>query len=186
MKAFDAVFDSQRVYRALLRATASPGEMVGLPFRGIEARESVMTTLLDHEVTFCVLGEGAREAQGRIGLATGANAAPVPDADFALILEGGDGRVSGMKRGTLEAPADGATAVFSVRGLAERGPTTLSLSGPGVPGERCVGVEGLPAPEIEAIRESRSDYPMGVDIYLVSPAGTVVGLPRSTRLGVVR
>ncbi len=184
MKAFDAVHDSQRVFRALLRSTSRPGEIVALPETGDGAVESVLLTLLDVEGTFCVLGpDRMRELEERLLGATGARPAPVEEADFALIPGGdSDGAMLDLRRGTLEAPETGATAIYGVKRLAEGGPKTLTLSGPGVSGSRTLGVEGLSAEELEAIRESRAYYPLGVDVYLVNEAGSLVGLPRSTRI----
>lgn len=186
MRAFDAVQDSQRVFRALLRATSRPGEIIVLPETGDGAVEVVLLTLLDVEVTFCVLGPGgARELEERLLGATGTRAAPVEEAVFALIPGGdSDGAMLDLRRGTLEAPEKGATAIYGVKRLTENGPKTLTLSGPGVSGNRTLGVEGLSAEELEAIRESRAYYPLGVDVYLVDEAGSLVGLPRSTRIEV--
>lgn len=183
MRTFDPVFDSQRVFRCLLQATATPGRLFVLPPTGVSALESVALTLLDHEVAFCTIGGEAWE--DRIAGATGARFAPPPEADFALI-SGGDsgGTLARLRRGTLERPESGSTAVYAVERL-DFGPLALELSGPGIPGERTLGVEGLPAGEVRAIRESRADYPLGVDVYLVDGAGRVAGLPRSTRVGVI-
>lgn len=186
MRASERVVRSQRVYRALLRATASPGELVRLVRSATAAHELVLTTLLDREVSFCAIGGRAREVEERLVLATGARIAALSEADFLLVLGGGSGgRVLELKRGTLEEPAEGATAIYAVERLGGREPLTLSLSGPGVPGERTVTVGGLERAEAEAIRESRSSYPLGVDVYLTDLAGIVVGLPRSTPVGLV-
>lgn len=186
MRIFDPIRDSQRVFRALLRATSRPGEIVALPETGEGAVEAILSTLLDVEVTFRVLGsDGARELEERLLGATGARIAPIEEANFALIPGGdSDGAMLDLNRGTLEAPETGAMAIYGVKRLAEYGPQTLTLSGPGVSGSRMLGVEGLSAKELEAIRESRAYYPLGVDVYLVDEAGSLVGLPRSTRIEV--
>ncbi len=189
MRTSDAVLRNQRVFRLLLCATSRPGEVVALPETGDGAIESVFLALLDVEVTFCVLGPDGAPSRGledRLSGATGARVAPASEADFALVPGGGsDGAVLELKRGTLEAPEVGATAVYQVERLAERGPLTLTVSGPGVPGSRSFGVEGLYAEELEALRESRANYPLGVDAYLIDRAGSMVGLPRSARLEVI-
>lgn len=183
MRAFDAVFDSQRVFRCVLQATARPGKLFTLPPTEAAPPETLALALLDHEVTFYALGEEAGE---RLARETGARLSPLPEADFALISGGdSDGAVLGLGRGTLERPETGATAVYAVEQLGA-GPLTLGLSGPGISGERTLGVEGLSLGETEVIRESRADYPLGVDVYLVDRAGRVAGLPRSTRLEVVK
>lgn len=186
MRTFDAIRDSQRVFRALLRATSRPGEIVALPETGDGAIETVLLTLLDVEVTFCVPGpDRVLELEERLLGATGARIAPVEEANFALIPGGdSDGAMLGLRRGTLEAPEKGATAIYGVERLAEDGPKILTLSGSGVSGSRTLSVEGLSAEELEAIRESRAYYPLGVDVYLVDEAGSLVGLPRSTRIEV--
>jgi len=187
VRAFDAVFDSQRVFRCLLRATARPGELVALPKAAVPPAEAVLLTLVDHEVSFCAVGEGAREFEERLSLRAGARVSSPREADFAFMLgEDRRGFLPLLKRGTLEEPASGATAVYAVRRLSmSRSICTVRVSGPGVPGERLLGVEGLADPELGEIVKTRSGYPLGVDVYLVDDRGMVVGLPRSARLEVV-
>lgn len=183
MRAFDTVSDSQRVFRCLLQATASPGKLFALPPLDAEPLESVARTLLDHETTFCVAGHGARETEERVSRLTGAWPVPLPEAGFVLVLDGCGGVAADLECGDLERPERGATAVYAVRRLSG-GPLALELSGPGVPGERRIELEGLSPEEAGAIRESRSAYPLGVDVYLVDGAGMLAALPRSVRLEV--
>lgn len=185
IKAFDAVFDSQRVFRCVLQATAHPGKLFALSPTGAAPWEAVALTLLDHEVSFCAVGGPMQDAEGRIARLTGSRAVPLSEAGFALVAGGSGGKISGLERGTLERPETGATVIFAVGRLSNAGPVTMKLSGPGVPGERTLGVEGLSLEEVEEIRASREDYPLGVDVYLVDEMGQVAGLPRSTRMEVV-
>lgn len=186
---FDVVFDSQRVFRCLLEAVASPGKLSALPPSASGSpTEAVARMLLDHEVTYCAVGGGS-ELKERLSLLTGARIAPPDAADFVFIYEPGR-TASKLGRGDLERPEIGATAIYSVKHLnqlkqlSESNLPTLGLTGPGVSGERTIVIDGLPLSEIEAIIESRADYPLGVDVYLVDEAGWVAGLPRSTRLEV--
>lgn len=182
---FDTIFDSQRVFRCLLQAASQPGKLFTLPPFECGALEALGRTLLDHEVSFRAIGDEAIETGERLAGITGARAVPIAEADFALI-SGGDsaGAVLTLKRGELERPEWGATAIYTVEELSNTGSLALKLTGPGVPGARTLGIEGLSATEVEGIRESRRDYPLGVDVYLVDGAGRVAGLPRSTRLEV--
>ena len=185
IRAFDAVLDSQRVFRCVLQATAHPGKLFALPPTGVAPWEAVALTLLDHEVSFCVVGGPMVGAEGRIARLTGSRAVPPSEAGFALVAGGSGGEISGLERGSLERPETGATAIFAIDRLSNAGPVTMKLSGPGVPGERTLGVDGLSVGEVEGIRASRQDYPLGVDVYLVDRTGQVAGLPRSTRLEVI-
>jgi alpha-D-ribose 1-methylphosphonate 5-triphosphate synthase subunit PhnH len=184
VRTFDTVFDSQRVFRCLLEATAQPGKLFMLPPFKEDALEAVARTLLDREVTFCAVGT-VRETEERLSLTTGARIAPLPEADFVLVSGSEPDSVAlKLKRGSLERPEEGATAIYAVERFSNDGALTFDLSGPGVPGGRTLGIEGLPAPEAEALRASRAAYPLGVDVYLIDGAGQIAGLPRSTRLEV--
>lgn len=193
MRTFDVVHDLQLIFRDLLLATSRPAEILTLPDVSTNAAEAVLLTLLDVEVTFRVLGPdgaAARELEVRLSSATGAGVAPVAETDFALIPGvDSDGAIRELKRGTLEAPETGATAIYLVDRLAEfaeeRGQLALTISGPGVPGSRSLGVEGLSVEELENLQESRAYYPLGVDVYLVDGSGRLAGLPRSVRVEVV-
>ncbi len=182
---FDTIFDSQRVFRTLLQAAAQPGKLFTLPPFACRSLEATARSLLDYEVTFCVLGERAVGVEDRLFQFTGAKASPAKEADFALI-SGGDsaGETLELGRGTLERPEIGATAIYTVEELSNAGTLLLELSGPGIPDVRTLGIEGLTRVEAEAIRETRLDYPLGIDVYLIDGAGRIAGLPRSTRLKV--
>jgi alpha-D-ribose 1-methylphosphonate 5-triphosphate synthase subunit PhnH len=187
-----AVFGSQRAFRVLLQATARPGEPADLLVARGAALKTVLLALLDHEVTFAVVGEREDEygalLESRLADETNARVASVPEADFLVVVGGKSlGALLEARRGTLEEPSEGATAIYPVVGLATEGPVPapgleLLLSGPGVRRETTLFVEGLARSEAGAIVESRAGYPLGVDVYLVDGDGLVVGLPRSTRV----
>ena len=58
----------------------------------------------------------------------------------------------------------------------------LELAGPGIQKSQGISVLGLDKGEIELIRATRRNYPLGIDIYLVDAEGRCAGLPRTTRL----
>ena len=184
MRAEPTVLRSQRVFRALLEALSRPGRLVELPEDG-DGLDGLALTLLDGEVSFHAPGAGGGFGE-RVARATGARLVPLPTADFAFFWSGGAEGLKDMKRGTLEAPEEGATAVVLVERLSpEGGEVVLELSGPGVPGMRTLGVDGFTRGAAEAMRESRVGYPLGVEVYLIDGAGRVAGLPRSTGVEVV-
>ncbi len=185
MRADPIALRSQRVFRALLETLSQPGRLVELPGDG-DGLDGIALTLLDGEVSFNVAGAAGGFGE-RVARTTGARPVPLPEADLAIFFSsGGAEGLREMKRGTLEAPEEGATAVVLVEKLSpEGGETVLKLSGPGVPGTRTLGVDGFTRGALEAVRESRAGYPLGVDVYLVDGAGRVAGLPRSTGVEVV-
>jgi alpha-D-ribose 1-methylphosphonate 5-triphosphate synthase subunit PhnH len=58
----------------------------------------------------------------------------------------------------------------------------LDLTGPGIQDRQTVYVSGLEPGEVEQWDHFKNDYPMGVDIFLVSRSGDVVGVPRSVNI----
>lgn len=184
MRADPTALRSQRVFSALLEALSQPGRLVELPEDG-NGLDGISLALLDGEVSFHVPG-GAGDFGECVARATGSRTVPLSEADLAFFSSGDAEGLSEMKRGTLEAPEEGATAVVLVEKLSpEGGEAVLELSGPGVPGTRTLGVDGFTRGAVEAVRESRAGYPLGVDVYLVDGAGRVAGLPRSTGVEVV-
>lgn len=59
---------------------------------------------------------------------------------------------------------------------------TLAVSGPGIPGTRLVQAAGLSSELIETRARLNSAYPRGIDILCIAPDGTLLGLPRTTRI----
>jgi alpha-D-ribose 1-methylphosphonate 5-triphosphate synthase subunit PhnH len=173
----DPVHDTRETFRALVDAASRPGTVQTTPVD--PAAHAVVSTLVDHEVTFCGGAEpvlSALERESRL------DEAPFETADVVLVDGHTDGRVTEAKRGTLKEPSDGATLVYAVETLtdapADADCLELSVSGPGVPGTRTFGVDGLPPEEVAAIAAAQSTYPRGVDVYLAA-GDTVAALPRS-------
>lgn len=160
------VLSTQRAYRAMLAATAEPGTVHDLG-GGVPL---VLATLTDHEVRVAVAGQPG-----------------TAEADFLVITGGSSqGALLAARRGTALDPADGATAIYEVTSLVE-GDLCLSLRGPGVgPTPRLLRVAGLDPAEVELIRQTRVDYPCGVDVLLIDAAGQCAALPRSCDVTVVR
>jgi alpha-D-ribose 1-methylphosphonate 5-triphosphate synthase subunit PhnH len=193
---FDFTHDSQRVFRILMAALAAPGEIRTLP--AIELAVSrpefhfillPFLTLLDLETSFAAEGAdaGAREEVARyLEINTGARSLGSAEADFILCLGPSlGGRFAVLKKGTLDAPHRSATVFYLVDGLfsaSNDGALELRLSGPGIKQERRFFAAGLDEREPADWQNHRTGYPAGVDICLVSRAGDIVGLPRSSTI----
>jgi alpha-D-ribose 1-methylphosphonate 5-triphosphate synthase subunit PhnH len=185
---------NQKNYRSLLQSLSRPGRVVRLEVLGgispLAAAKAFAECLLDPEVAFCVMGNGSEEAlQTAIVGATGARTVPLADADFVFFMgTGGQGSLSHTRRGSPEAPEEGATLVYCL----ESPPAEVSdrfrvrLTGPGIPEPSGIAPEmpGIPVQPFQDLMIVNADYPLGVDAFFVRPNGEVMGLPRSTRIRV--
>jgi alpha-D-ribose 1-methylphosphonate 5-triphosphate synthase subunit PhnH len=154
--------DTQRGFRAMIRAMSEPGTVHPLP----PGLPLVLATLIDHEVRLAEVGDPWW-----------------PEAEFVLV-RGGDsgGALADARQGTLLDPAAGATAIYEIDAVGE-GPVALTLTGPGVgPRPRTLRLAGVSAAEIALWEETRAGYPCGVDVILIDHAGRCAALPRSTAL----
>ncbi len=171
------------VYRAVLSAMARPGTVQQLPAAAADQPLlDVLRALLDHEASFHVVLD---EALGReIRTVTGSPPAPLDRADFVIFPEGGSGGlVRSLKRGSLEYPDEGASALYQVRGLHPNGGAVV-LRGPGIRDRSSPWIEGLADEEPALLADVNREFPLGVDSIFLDPGGRLLCLPRSTRIEV--
>jgi alpha-D-ribose 1-methylphosphonate 5-triphosphate synthase subunit PhnH len=202
---------TQRAFRALLQAMSHPGRIY--PLSGDTDKNSglmdkaglmlVLRTLLDHEVRFSVAGPAAGSLEKAVFRLTGSRSAPVADADFVVIPGGkSEGAILRARRGTLEYPDSGATAIYAVESFERVGTgvpetseitprilpgasadlATAVLTGPGIRDEIAISIVGTTPQELADIREATADFPLGIDCVFVDGAGMAMCIPRSTRI----
>lgn len=190
---FDMVHDSQKTFRTLMMALAFPGvirklEPVPLSINPPDIGYVLhpLLTLLDLETCYHVYARDKalqEEVSKYIEINTNSRAVNPEQADFILCLEPSlDERFTSLKRGTLSHPNDSATVFYLVDEISSRPQTDgveFSLAGPGIKTEQFVSVSGMAPDDIEQWRQTRNDYPTGIDIYLVSRTGNIIGIPRS-------
>lgn len=179
----DPVHDTRRTFDGLLTAMSRPGTVQPVPD---PADHAVVATLVDHEVSLHTPDQTLLTTLANEGRLT---SAPLDEADIVHAPTPTEGRVREMTRGTRKEPSDGGTVIYSVDRLAPDPPeqsdgTRVAVSGPGVLGERRLGVEGLPPAEAAALADAQARYPRGVDAFLASH-DRVAALPRSVDLEVV-
>jgi len=182
---WDDVHDGRAAFRACFNAMCRPGRCAPLPSRpgiatdpAVDAATGVLLALLDPGIGLAVCGSGADAIRDALIRTTHADPRGADDADFVLILDGGeDTPPSMLRRGSAIAPERGATVVYA-GGWPSGG---WRIDGPGTgPGAR-VSV-GMPEGHLAGIEDvNRAAPPAGVDCLVVSSAG-VVALPRSCRL----
>jgi len=90
--------------------------------------------------------------------------------------------IAAARRGSEEAPEDGATIV--VLPSQDVRPTRVRLRGPGVDGAFETSLP-LDARVLAARDEACRHYPLGVDLLLAEGEWTLVGLPRTTHVEVL-
>ncbi|MHB8171756.1 MAG: phosphonate C-P lyase system protein PhnH [Thermincolia bacterium] len=112
--------------------------------------------------------------------------------------------LANLKRGLPAYPEQGATAVIQVTeltqgkssgrhdepvvqvtGLTHGQPpnesvVAMTLEGPGILGQSNLWVTGLLPKHLSVWQEVNGEFPLGIDVLLVTPGGQVAGIPRST------
>jgi alpha-D-ribose 1-methylphosphonate 5-triphosphate synthase subunit PhnH len=181
----DPVDDAQRVFRVLLDALAGPGRPLSLgeplqvppPFA--TGTGAILLALADYETPLWLQTPDG-EAAAWLRFHCGAPLVEDPaQARFAVVDRPADmPPLSAFAQGEPEYPDRATTLIVQVPGFRDDG---LCLEGPGIPGTRPVGIDGLPSAFWAAWREGRARAPLGVDVFFVA-GDRVLGLPRSTRV----
>jgi alpha-D-ribose 1-methylphosphonate 5-triphosphate synthase subunit PhnH len=175
---------SQEIFRVLLSTLSHPGQVEELPLRGL-GPAIVPFALAGVDSQFAVLGdrcweEGIERATG------GIPADPAQAALVALWAPANPTVLGSLRRGSPLAPEDGAKVGVGCRAVGAGGDAEVSLvlAGPGVCGSLILGVDGLSAAFFEALSEVNSEFPAGIDVWLVDEDDRIAGIPRSTTIEV--
>jgi alpha-D-ribose 1-methylphosphonate 5-triphosphate synthase subunit PhnH len=177
--------DSQQVFRAVLDALARPGTAMALPdgpLRSFAAAALPVFALADLGTGVCVLEQSEGHWADAVTTAT---SAPLWPAELARLVAAlrpvTDDEMRSFRRGTAEAPEDGALVSLAVTDVTG-GRSRWRLSGPGIAETVTLAPSGLPASFVAARTEAVAGYPAGIDVLLVTADGRVVGLPRTTTI----
>lgn len=181
----DPVFDSQRVFRAVLEAMARPGRLarveIGLAPRAPldPATAAVILTLADYDAPVWLDAAAATDdVAAWLRFHCGC---PIVDdprrAAFAVCIDAPE--LTRFGPGTDEFPEASTTVVAQVADLAAGGP--LTLTGPGIERAHRLAVTGLPDEFWVERRAVNAAFPRGVDLVLAC-GRHLCGLPRTTRV----
>jgi alpha-D-ribose 1-methylphosphonate 5-triphosphate synthase subunit PhnH len=188
MPAADDSLATQQAFRILLQALSHPGEIYSLAHLGEEQSWFlVLKTLLDHEVSFAVVGPNNDAFARIVEDLTRCPFTEVAAADFIIVTQGSSrGRIREAKRGTLEYPDQGATIIYLVESLGREDVpgVRVKLQGPGVNQEMQSLITGLAADEIHDLKKINQEFPLGLDCFFLDRAGRVMGIPRSSLMEV--
>lgn len=175
---------SQADFREALECLARPGRIgtvgdAAFPVPAARRAYSLLLALADQEVSIAV--SGADETVARFAsLGTGARLAEPGSASYVLSIGDPGELLLDLGRGTPEAPEAGATVIVAVNSLAEG--QAWELRGPGVAGSAHLRVSGLAISTLAARAVACSEYPLGIDLFLVDSGGRLAGLPRTTTI----
>ena len=182
---FDAVFDSQKVFRLILEAMANPARAVNIKeyadklFGDHPVFLAVAMTLLDNEVSFSACGN--RSLSNEIASQTLAKKEQIKNADFVFVCDPGVMKhvMENAKRGTLSDPHKSATVIIRD----DRTPACrLTLSGPGIDGHATVQVTQTIKDAIVLRYSQYYEYPQGIDLIFISSDGDLTALPRMSHM----
>lgn len=182
-------FGSQAVFRAALQALSHPARPIDMPMgaaaprQGHMAAAALLLGLLDADTSLWLSPSLAdSDAAAWLRFHTGCSLVSDPaQAQFCWFAQGDEvPALSGLRQGSDTWPDQSATCVIEVQRLQDDAPG-WTLQGPGIPGERQLKVQGLPAGFESQWQENHACFPRGVDVFLASPT-QIAGLPRTTRL----
>jgi alpha-D-ribose 1-methylphosphonate 5-triphosphate synthase subunit PhnH len=171
----------QQLFRALLNAMARPGSLEkNVRFaEGGPSGLPVLAMLVDGEVS---LADPHQLLQKSDWPLLQSAEKPADTADYVLCA--GDRTPEFVpKLGTLTSPEQSATLVISVGNL-NAGPTRLKLKGPGIAETTSLDIDGLDRSWIRARQDWVDEFPLGVDLILVSET-QLAAIPRTTKVEVL-
>ena len=187
---YDEIFDAQAHYRLLLDSMARPGKINVMPSlelttpQGIHAAGALVGfALLNSDVSFYVDGPSAEDVSLYLLVNTSAKPAEAEAADYVYLNGTAAAEILyRLKTGTLPYPESSATVIVAVEELGGETGLALTLSGPGVDGERRLSVAGLDTALLEALVTINVEFPLGIDLVLTDPTGRIACIPRSSRV----
>ncbi len=173
------------VFRVFLRTIANPGIVETLPPSPLHPLLLLLGSIYDRENTFAVVGdEDGSPWRTRIATWTGSREAPIEVADFVVYPSGQSNEtVLKVRRGSHLSPEQGVTMFFLVSRIVTHG--NIRLRGPGIPTTRTISVMGMDYREFFHLQQVNQEYPLGVETVCVDHDGTIVAIPRSTRIEII-
>jgi alpha-D-ribose 1-methylphosphonate 5-triphosphate synthase subunit PhnH len=178
---FDAVFDTQKVFRLVLEAMSNPTRAVNIKeyadklYGDHPAFLAVAMTLLDNEVSFNTCEN--RPLSDEIASLTLAKREKIEEADYIFVCDPNDikNAIGNAKRGTLADPHKSAAVIIKNDGVPDGG---LTFSGPGIKENITVQATRTVKDAI-ALRDAQNyEYPEGIDLIFISEKGGLFAVPR--------
>lgn len=175
----DAPRDAAIAFRAIMNATARPGEIQTIggavpPAPLSVAAGTVVLTLCDPETPLCLVGPvDCAAVRDWVAFHTGAPLTGPTGCAFALGRWDDLRPLGAYPIGTPDYPDRSATLIVECDDLEAAGAT---LTGPGI-----ADTAALSLPELDAFQRNARAFPLGLD-FLFTSGTRIAGLPRSTKV----
>lgn len=180
----DPIMESQRTFRHILKAMSYPGRLIFLetnikaPHPLYSTTAAVCLTLFDPEINLWIDRSEFGEVKEWLRFHCGCPLVNSPSqANFGLITQGFEEcLIDQFPIGEEEFPERSATLLIQVLGF--QSGTGRVLKGPGIKTEERLEIYGVPETFWKAWKRNQCLYPLGIDIFFISPSA-LVGLPRT-------
>jgi|GEM_PF-1066056 len=196
---FDFIHDSQKTFMILMKVLAYPGTIMKLPDIDLLFKEKKFNyllicglTLLDLEVNYTVIGDDqfyVDMLKDYLKINTNAAVSNIENAHFIFNISPGDiEEFEKLNTGTLDSPHNSATIFYLVDNISKKyleDSLKIKLSGPGLKTGDYIYIDGITQDEINEWKNININYPMGIDIYLITANGNICGIPRSIKIEIV-
>lgn len=188
---FDLVEYTQTTFRSLLDSMARPGKINKIDDYNLNFKDTfsnyiigMAATLLDQEVSFYI-NNCDFETEQKIKMLTGSNKEIIEKSDYVFILKNEKLDFSKLKKGSLEYPDESATIIYQVDSISKKfqeGAYGLTLQGSGIKDTSKIYIRGITPNILEHWNENSKIYPLGIDFIFVDEKGSIVCIPRSTKV----
>ncbi|MBN2547311.1 MAG: phosphonate C-P lyase system protein PhnH [Spirochaetes bacterium] len=193
-KIFDIVHDSQKVFSIILKAFSFPGRIFKIPeidfLCDYELQKYIAVfglTLLDFETTFHVIDDSTDSLFKKYIIKNSqAEYSGLSDADFIFVINTYlSDSINNIKKGSLIDPSKSAVLVYLLENIADTSKGseyTVKLSGPGIKEKKYLHLNNFKECEIKKWISVNKEFPLGVDIVLISKNGEIAAIPRSIKI----
>lgn len=184
------IFRDQKHFREMIKSLSYPGRINKFiaieKYRGnlMDSTIELALTLLDGEVTLCIVGDLDKSFE-EISIRTNTKKETVENGDFIIIPLSEKEKISNVlkiaKKGDLLNPQKSATCIIEVEDI--NSGDEMIWTGPGIKDHIDVRIsDGMEW--INARNDAVSNFPLGIDIFIIDKNENLIGLPRSTKVKV--
>ena len=185
----DPVYDSQIVFRKILKVMSEPGTIkkirttLSAPAPMMKATAAICLTLMDFQSKVWLDLPQDSEVAKYLKFHTGSKLVEhSSEADFVVFFSAPD-EFPPLNLGTDGNPETAATVIIQTKTLDDTG--KLKLTGPGIKKSRFLNAENIPKSLCDHRSKVNPLFPRGIDIILTSNK-KLTALPRTTKIKMIK